>query len=139
MGAFSQAFPSPPLEAARGQFGPITAAIGSSRPIGTLVSFPNNSLYLRGVGNRSPDQVRSPQMESIPMATATSSSCVEQIGETAGVIFRHLETHGPQKMTQLVKGIDAPRDTLMQALGWLAREDKISIDEDGRARVVSLR
>jgi hypothetical protein len=73
------------------------------------------------------------------MATVTSSSCVEQIGETAGVIWRHLETYGPQKMTQLVKGIDAPRDTLMQALGWLAREDKISIDEDGRARVVSLR
>lgn len=73
------------------------------------------------------------------MATVTSSSCVEQIGETAGVVWRYLETSGPQKMTQLVKSIDAPRDTLMQALGWLAREDKISIDEDGRARVVSLR
>jgi hypothetical protein len=73
------------------------------------------------------------------MATATCSSCVEQIGETAGLVWKHLETNGPQKMTQLVKGIDAPRDTLMQALGWLAREDKISIDEDGRARVVSLR
>lgn len=73
------------------------------------------------------------------MATVTSSPCVDQIGETAGTVWRYLETSGPQKMTQLVKNIDAPRDTLMQALGWLAREDKISIDEDGRARVVSLR
>ncbi len=72
------------------------------------------------------------------MAMATSS-CVDQIGETAGVVWKHLETYGPQKMTQLVKSVDAPRDTLMQALGWLAREDKICIEEDGRARVVSLR
>jgi hypothetical protein len=72
------------------------------------------------------------------MATATIS-CVEQIGETAGIVWKHLDAHGPQKMTQLVKSVDAPRDTLMQALGWLAREDKICIDEDGRARVVSLR
>jgi hypothetical protein len=27
----------------------------------------------------------------------------------------------------------------MQALGWLAREDKIAIEEEARARVVSLR
>jgi hypothetical protein len=27
----------------------------------------------------------------------------------------------------------------MQAIGWLAREDKIDIAEEGRSRVVSLR
>jgi hypothetical protein len=41
-------------------------------------------------------------------------------------------------VSRLVKEIDAPRDIVMQALGWLAREDKIDI-EDGRSRVVSLR
>jgi hypothetical protein len=73
------------------------------------------------------------------MATATSMSCIEQIGETAGAVWRHLEAHGPQKVTALVKELDVPRDTLMQALGWLAREDKIAIEEEARARVVSLR
>jgi hypothetical protein len=73
------------------------------------------------------------------MATASESCCIEQIGETAGVVWRHLQAYGPQKITQLVKSIDAPRDTLMQAIGWLAREDKVSIEEDGRARIVSLR
>jgi hypothetical protein len=28
---------------------------------------------------------------------------------------------------------------VMQALGWLAREDKICIEDEGRARMVSLR
>ena len=73
------------------------------------------------------------------MATAISSSGVEQIGETAGVIWRLLDSSGPQKMTTLVKEVDAPRDIVMQALGWLAREDKIAIEEESRARVVSLR
>lgn len=73
------------------------------------------------------------------MAMATSSACIDQIGEIAGVVWRHLEQNGPQKVAQLVKSIDAPRDTLMQALGWLAREDKITIEEEGRARVVGLR
>ena len=79
------------------------------------------------------------QSESNTMATATAMSCVDQIGEAAGAVWRFLDLNGPQKMTALVKEIDAPRDTVMQALGWLAREDKISIDEEARTRVVSLR
>lgn len=42
-------------------------------------------------------------------------------------------------MAKLVKAVGEPRDTTMLALGWLAREDKIDIVEDGRSRVVSLR
>jgi hypothetical protein len=38
-----------------------------------------------------------------------------------------------------VKEIDAPRDVVMQALGWLAREEKLDIEEDGRTRTVSLK
>ena len=73
------------------------------------------------------------------MATAMPVSCVDQIGETAGLVWRYLQSKGSQKMTTLVKEIDAPRDTVMQALGWLAREDKICIDEETRTRMVSLR
>jgi hypothetical protein len=40
----------------------------------------------------------------------------------------------------LTKDLDAPRDVLMQAIGWLAREDKLAIDEEGRnKKIVSLR
>jgi DNA-binding GntR family transcriptional regulator len=42
-------------------------------------------------------------------------------------------------IAKLVKAAGQPRDTVMQALGWLAREGKITIEEDGRARVVALR
>jgi len=74
------------------------------------------------------------------MATATEmSTCIAQIGETAGQIWHTLEDQGPKSVSRLVKLIDAPRDTVMQALGWLAREDKIEIEETSRGRVVSLR
>jgi hypothetical protein len=73
------------------------------------------------------------------MATA-QHSCLEQIGDTAGVVWHHLHENGPLSVTQLTKDIDAPRDVIMQAIGWLAREDKLSIEEEGRSKkVVSLR
>jgi hypothetical protein len=42
-------------------------------------------------------------------------------------------------MAKVVKAAAQPRDIVMLALGWLAREDKIQIEDDGRKRVVSLR
>ena len=67
--------------------------------------------------------------------TATS----EQIGDTAGVVWHLLNDNGSVPLTRLVKEVDAPRDLVMQSLGWLAREGKIVIEEEGRSKVISLR
>lgn len=72
------------------------------------------------------------------MATAEAPSFVAQIGKTAGTVWHYLEQSGPVRITHLVKEIDAPRDLVMQALGWLAREEKIVIEEKSRSRFVSL-
>lgn len=61
------------------------------------------------------------------------------IGETAGRVWHCLSEHGSLSYSQLVKQVDQPRDLVMQALGWLAREEKISIDVSGRSKVVTLR
>lgn len=70
---------------------------------------------------------------------ATSVSCVEQIGEIAGVVWHALEKGGPMTQAKLIKEIDAPRDLVMQAVGWLAREGKVEIEDLKRKRCVSLR
>jgi predicted ArsR family transcriptional regulator len=70
---------------------------------------------------------------------ASSGSCTAQIGETAGVIWHALDQHGPMTLAQLAKEIDAPRDVVMQAVGWLAREGKVEIAEQARKRIISLR
>jgi hypothetical protein len=73
------------------------------------------------------------------MATATATSCVTLVGETSGVVWRVLSEGGTMTITKLVKAVDEPRDTVMLALGWLAREDKICIAGSGNSREVSLR
>lgn len=73
------------------------------------------------------------------MATAMTASSIDQIGETAGHVWQALNAQGPLTTAKLVKQIDAPRDTVMQSIGWLAREGKITIEERGRSRIVALR
>lgn len=73
------------------------------------------------------------------MATAMTQDCIVQIGEMAGVVWHTLDEHGPLSLAKLVKLIDAPRDAVMQALGWLAREDKIRMEDTNRGKIVSLR
>lgn len=73
------------------------------------------------------------------MATAVRESCLSDIGVTAGQVWHVLDERGSLTVAKLVKEIDQPRDMIMQAIGWLAREDKIEIEDDGRTRVVTLR
>lgn len=62
----------------------------------------------------------------------------EQIGDAAGKIW-HALAAGPQTVASLKKAIDAPGDLVPAALGWLAREGKLSFDNNGRSVTVSLR
>jgi hypothetical protein len=61
------------------------------------------------------------------------------IGDTAGLVWQILSTQGPMSMAKLVKTVGQPRDQVMQAVGWLAREDKLEIREERRTRIISLR
>lgn len=71
--------------------------------------------------------------------TAEPITCIQQIGETAGEVWRVLaDEGGPMSLAQLAKRVDQPRDTVMQAIGWLAREDKVRIEENGRTRTIAL-
>jgi hypothetical protein len=73
------------------------------------------------------------------MMTETTSSCISQIGDTAGTAWRALADHGPMSLAKLVERVGGNRDVLMQAVGWLAREDKVDIIETRRGRIVSLK
>lgn len=81
-----------------------------------------------------------------PTATSSSQSnstgtvaTVERIGVAAGEIWQFLNNQGPQSITKLINSLESPRDTVLQAIGWLAREGKIHIDDDSRTRIVSLK
>ena len=71
------------------------------------------------------------------MATIITGG-VDQIGEIAGQVWHCLAENGAMSNSKLAKDIDAPRDLVMQAVGWLAREGKIRIDETARGKVIRL-
>ena len=62
-----------------------------------------------------------------------------EIGVIAGLIWTYLQEHGSVSLSRLVKDIEQPRDRVMQAVGWLAREDKISFQRSNRGRQVGLK
>jgi len=48
------------------------------------------------------------------------------IGLCAGEVWHYLDTHGGHaSLDVLLTGIDAPRETLLMAVGWLAREGHV--------------
>lgn len=51
------------------------------------------------------------------------------IGLCAGEIWRYLDKHeGNATLEALVSEIDAPRETILMAAGWLAREGYVLIE-----------
>ena len=64
---------------------------------------------------------------------------VHLIGETAGKVWRFLDKHGEANLTQIKKGMKGDADLILQAIGWLAREDKLLIEKKGRHITYSLK
>lgn len=62
-----------------------------------------------------------------------------RIGEAAGVIWNYLNKKGTVPFTKLIDDVDLPKDLLMQAVGWLAREDKLILAEVSRRKTIGLK
>ena len=60
------------------------------------------------------------------------------IGETAGTVWHHLKNHGPATTTQIQKSIGANAALTNQALGWLAREGKVTTQKRKRTTLFTL-
>lgn len=59
-------------------------------------------------------------------------------GSKAGIVWEALDKNGPSNIDNLVKVTGLRRELVYGALGWLGRENKISVERNGRALVFSL-
>ncbi len=50
-----------------------------------------------------------------------------------------LHDKGPLTLARVVKELRLPRDLVMQAIGWLAREDKLVVNGESRVPRVGLK
>lgn len=72
------------------------------------------------------------------MAVDLAPDRTESIGAVAGLVWEYLSENGPITLSKLAREIDAPRDMVMQGVGWLAREDKIEFEKGPRSKLVRL-
>jgi hypothetical protein len=71
-------------------------------------------------------------------ATRKAGLSSEVIGQTAGEVWRVLSERGAQTIPGIKKSVDTTDELIMAALGWLAREDKLAFETNGRSVSVSL-
>ena len=62
----------------------------------------------------------------------------EKVIETAGKAWRFLGQNGQTNVAQLAKSLKEKDEVVLQAVGWLAREDKIDYTIKNRRTFVSL-
>ena len=74
--------------------------------------------------------------KSLPAKTPGLSN--DLIGDTAGKIW-HALAAGPLTLAALKKSVNGSDELVQIAIGWLAREGKLSFDSSGRSVTVSLR
>lgn len=60
-------------------------------------------------------------------------------GSNAGVVWKALNQNGASNLSDLVKTTSLSREEVFGALGWLGREDKLVMEQKGRAMIFSLR
>lgn len=63
----------------------------------------------------------------------------DNIGGTAGKVWRFLEEEGENSLTAINDGVDEARSQVMMAIGWLAKEGKVDFDDEGRGVSVNLK
>ncbi len=65
---------------------------------------------------------------------------ITEIGIVAGEIWHHLDGQkGAVPFSNILKGIQRPKELALMSLGWLAREGHVVVRQDGQEFYVSLR
>lgn len=63
----------------------------------------------------------------------------ERVGLTAGSVWHYLSENGPTSVAKLLAALDEEEKIIQRSIGWLALEDKITIDNDNRVETISLK
>lgn len=70
---------------------------------------------------------------------ASESDVTTAVGEVAGKVWRHLNAEGPLALSKLAKELREKPDRIAMAIGWLAREDKVTITVKGNGTRIALK
>lgn len=71
--------------------------------------------------------------------TAIILDLTESVGMASGSIWNYLNNKGPTAVAKLVRELPEDNKTLQRSIGWLAQEDKITLDTIGRVETIALK
>jgi cytoskeletal protein RodZ len=74
-----------------------------------------------------------------PPAATPELTMSERVGLTAGSIWHYLSENGATPVAKLVEALVEDEKIIQRSIGWLAQEDKITIDASGRIETISLK
>ncbi len=61
------------------------------------------------------------------------------IGIAAGKIWEYLNENGEASVYKITKETGLNRNDVQRAIGWLAKEDKLNFETQGRSELLSLK
>ncbi len=61
------------------------------------------------------------------------------IGDAAGKIWQYLSKNGAASVTKITTETGINKNDVQRAIGWLLKEDKLSIEVNGRTETLSLK
>lgn len=63
----------------------------------------------------------------------------DAIGDAAGKIWHYLNENGDASVSKVTTETGLGKNEVQRAIGWLLKEDKLSIETIGRAETLSLK
>ena len=63
----------------------------------------------------------------------------DTIGNAAGKIWEYLDENGATSVSKITKETGLNKNEAQRAIGWLAKEDKLNIEMEGRTELLSLK
>lgn len=61
------------------------------------------------------------------------------IGEAAGIVWQYLDKNGPSSANKIMTETGISKNEVQRAIGWLSKEDKLTIEMVGRVETLSLK
>jgi predicted RNA-binding protein (virulence factor B family) len=61
------------------------------------------------------------------------------IGDAAGKVWEYLDQNGSASVTKITNETGISKNDIQRAIGWLLKEDKLTIEVAGRTETVSLK
>jgi predicted RNA-binding protein (virulence factor B family) len=61
------------------------------------------------------------------------------IGSAAGKVWEYLDQNGSSSVTKITNETGLNKNDVQRAIGWLLKEDKLSIEAAGRTETISLK